>query len=191
MLRVLSILSFLIFSASSFAQGSVNYVSDDIYIFIHGGPGNQYRILGSIEAGQAVTKLGEVDGDYTHVVDPKGRKGWVETASITNKVSFRERLPKIEAELKAAKNQLSEYSSSNTTMSEQLRNANAAVRELKANLAKVEQERDTAQVQVKAAIDNQRYHMWQQGGMIGGLGALIGIILVYLPRPQRRRKDRW
>ena len=30
---------------------------------------------------------------------------------------------------------------------------------------------------------------WKEGGLIAGIGALAGVILVYLPRPRRRRED--
>ena len=35
------------------------YVSDNIYTFLHRGPGKQYRIIGSINAGEAVTQLAQ------------------------------------------------------------------------------------------------------------------------------------
>nr|WP_210147104.1 TIGR04211 family SH3 domain-containing protein [Shewanella sp. WXL01] len=182
-------LSFFFISFASVAQ--TQYVSDDVFIYIHGGPGTQYRILGSIEAGQPITATGKTDGEFTQIVDHKDREGWVKTDSLSAEPSFRERLPKVEAELAQTKQQLASFTNDNTSMSEQLKTANSEVRTLKAKLAEVEAERDTAQAQVKEAIDNKRYHMWQEGGMIAGIGALIGIILVYLPRPQRRRKERW
>ncbi|MCD8475838.1 MAG: hypothetical protein LRY40_04670, partial [Shewanella fodinae] len=42
-----------------------------------------------------------------------------------------------------------------------------------------------ALAQVDNIQDTARFHMWQQGGLIAAGGLILGVILVYLPRPQR------
>ncbi|WP_394131500.1 TIGR04211 family SH3 domain-containing protein [Shewanella maritima] len=191
MFRVLVIISLLVLPLSSVAQSSTNYISDDVYIFIHGGPGNQYRILGSIEAGQPVTNLGVTQGDYTQVVDHKDREGWIKNEFLSFEPSFREQIPALTSELESTKQELANITNSSSNMSDELRQAKAQVAELESALTQAQQQRDTAEARAESAIDNQRYHMWQQGGMIAGIGVLIGIILVYLPRPRRKQSNRW
>jgi SH3 domain protein len=72
-----------------------------------------------------------------------------------------------------------------------LTDANTQISQLKQLLIKTEKQRDTIKQKVASVEDDQQFEMWQQGGMIAGIGALIGIVLVYLPRPQRRKKSRW
>jgi SH3 domain protein len=191
-LRVLSILIFLLAPNGVFAaQVPTRFISDDVFTYIHGGPGTEFRIIGSVEAGQPITLLGDTQGDFTQIIDHKGREGWVLTSLVTDQPSFRERFPEMEAQLKQASEQLNNITQNTESTEEYLTLANAKVTELSAELAKAIEERDVAKSEVKQVADNQRYYMWQQGGLIAGIGALIGIVLVYLPRPQRRQKSRW
>jgi|TARA_R110000851_G_scaffold161068_2_gene304688 SH3 domain protein len=191
-LRVLSILIFLLAPSGVFAaQAPTRFISDDVYTFIHGGPGTEFRILGSIEAGQPITLLDNTDGDFTQIIDHKGREGWVLTSLVTDQPSFRERFPEMEAQLKQANEQLNQITQNTDNTEEYLILANEKVTELNAALTIAVKQRDEAELKVQQGVDNRRYQMWQQGGLIGGMGALIGIILVYLPRPQRRKNSRW
>ncbi|MFT6977884.1 MAG: SH3 domain protein [Shewanella psychromarinicola] len=192
MLRVLSILIFLLAPSGVFAaQAPTRFISDDVYTFIHGGPGTEFRILGSVEAGQPITLLDNTDGDFTQIIDHKGREGWVLTSLVTDQPSFRERFPEMEAQLKQANEQLNQITQNTDNTEEYLILANEKVTELNAALTIAVKQRDEAELKVQHGVDNRRYQMWQQGGLIGGMGALIGIILVYLPRPQRRKNSRW
>jgi SH3 domain protein len=191
-LRVLSILIFLLAPSGVFAaQAPTRFISDDVYTFIHGGPGTEFRILGSVEAGQPITLLDNTDGDFTQIIDHKGREGWVLTSLVTDQPSFRERFPEMEAQLKQANEQLNQITDNTDNTEEYLILANEKVTELNAALTIAVKQRDEAELKVQQGVDNRRYQMWQQGGLIGGMGALIGIILVYLPRPQRRKNSRW
>jgi SH3 domain protein len=191
-LRVLSILIFLLAPSGVFAaQAPTRFISDDVYTFIHGGPGTEFRILGSVEAGQPITLLDNTDGDFTQIIDHKGREGWVLTSLVTDQPSFRERFPEMEAQLKQANEQLNQITQNTDNTEEYLILANEKVTELNAALTIAVKQRDEAELKVQHGVDNRRYQMWQQGGLIGGMGALIGIILVYLPRPQRRKNSRW
>ncbi|MBB1381295.1 peptide-binding protein, partial [Shewanella sp. SR41-2] len=93
--------------------------------------------------------------------------------------------------LKQANEQLNNITQNTDNTEESLTLSNEKVAELRAALTKAIKERDDAKSKVQQAADNQRYEMWQQGGLIAGIGSLIGIVLVYLPRPQRRKKSRW
>ncbi|WP_137223101.1 TIGR04211 family SH3 domain-containing protein [Shewanella sp. MEBiC00475] len=192
MFRVLSIFIFILVSIGVFAaEAPTRFISDDVFTYIHGGPGTEFRIIGSVEAGQPITLLDNTEGDFTQIIDHKGREGWVLTSLVSDQPSFRERFPEMEAQLKQANEQLNNITQNTDNTEEYLTLANQKVSELKAALAKAIKERDDAKSKVQQVADNQRYEMWQQGGLIAGIGALIGIVLVYLPRPQRRKKSRW
>lgn len=192
MLRVLSIFMLLLAPIGVFAaEQATRFISDDVFTYIHGGPGTEFRILGSVEAGQPITLLGNTQGDFTQIIDHKGREGWVLASLVTDQPSFRERFPQMEAQLKQANEQLSQISQTNNNAEQELAQANQKVTELSAALTKAIAERDNAKSTVQQIADNQRYQMWQQGGLIAGIGALIGMLLVYLPRPQQRKKSRW
>ena len=59
------------------------------------------------------------------------------------------------------------------------------------SLAQASQERDKATYKLTNIQKNERFQMWQEGSFIAVIGLLIGVILVYLPRPSRKQKNRW
>lgn len=191
MFKIIKFITVLLVSGSVWAQTPAHYISDSVYIYIHGGPGTEYRIIGSVEAGEAVTFTGQTSGDYSQIIDPKNREGWVRSEFVTDKPSVKERFAEVEAELIKVNNQFNELSLSTDNATQDLAAAQEKITNLQAALTKVIKERDEAKAIVKASIDEQQYEMWRQGGIIAGLGALIGIILVYLPRPQRKKNSRW
>jgi len=181
----------LLFSPSLFAANQTNYISDDVFIYLHGGPGTQFRILGSVEAGQKVTSLGETQNDYTKIIDHKGREGWVQTKQLSDKISLREQLPALAAELAKTKADLSTALTTTDTSVQALEQIKSQLSKAQKALTIASKERDTAQAQLDSIRKNERFEMWQQGGFIAAGGLILGIILVYLPRPQRKQKNRW
>ena len=43
--------------------------------------------------------------------------------------------------------------------------------------------------QLKTREQEMQIRWWKNGALIAGAGAIIGVILVYLPRPRRKRDD--
>lgn len=191
MFRLLTLVGMMLLSSNLLAEGQSRYISDNVFLYLLNGPGTDYRILGSIEAGQPIKLQGETQGDYSKIIDHKGREGWVQTNLISSTQSFREQVPALTTELAHAKAKLTEVLSSTDNHADERIELKAKLSELEANLANVTQERD----QLKNAVDNtaqdQRFELWRQGGLIAGMGLILGMILVYLPRPQRRNKKRW
>ena len=84
------------------APREVRYISDELFIYLHAGPGRDFRILGSITAGTTVSLL-EVDSSagYAQIEDDRGRTGWVESKFVS-------RIPSIRAELTQARERVAE-----------------------------------------------------------------------------------
>lgn len=191
MLRLLSIVALMLLSTTLLAAEQTRYISDNVYTFLHGGPGTQFRILGSVEAGQAITYLGETQGDYVKIIDHKGREGWVDANLVTSSKSFRVQLPEVEAKLAQVQSELD-------TLINESSNSTQLIRQLRSQLATSEQalaeassERDSATRELAKIQNNERFEQLKQGGMIAGIGLILGVIIAYLPRPRRRQKNRW
>ncbi len=191
MLRLLSILAMMLLSSSLMAAEQTRYISDNVYTFLHGGPGTQYRILGSVEAGQPVTYLGEMQNDYAKVVDHKGREGWVDSKMLESSKSFRVQLPEVQAELDKVKAELESVTNESDSSAQLIRQLRTQLASAEEALAKASSERDSATRELTKLKNDERFELMKQGGMIAGIGVLIGVILVYLPRPRRRQKNRW
>lgn len=178
-------------STNLLAAGQTRYISDNVYLYLHGGPGTQYRILGSIEAGKAVTYLNETQGDFSKIVDHKNREGWVLTKLLSAKKSIRYLVPELQNKIKRLETQLAENQDNSANTSRELSSRKSQLSKLKRDYEQAIVERDKAKADLAKVIDNQQFTLWREGGIIALIGAIIGIILVYLPRPGGRRKDRW
>ena len=191
MLRMLTLVGMMLLSPNLLAEGQPRYISDNVFLYILNGPGTDYRILGSIEAGQPVMLLGETQGDYSKIIDHKGREGWVPTNLISSTPSFREQVSTLTNELNETKAKLAEVLSSTNNHSDEVDELKAKLSEAEAMLNKTTQERDNLKVAVDRSAQEAQFALWREGGLIAAAGLVVGVILVYLPRPQRRNKKRW
>ncbi|PKI00866.1 TIGR04211 family SH3 domain-containing protein [Glaciecola sp. 33A] len=72
------------------AEQEIRYISDELYIFLHAGPGRDFRIVGSINAGTTVSLLQvERKAGYAQVQDERERVGWVESRFVSRTPSIR------------------------------------------------------------------------------------------------------
>ena len=70
-------------------ESSQAFISDDLSIFMHAGPGTNYRILGTINAGAQIQTTGKSDKGYSEIVDEKNRITWVESKYLTSQPGLR------------------------------------------------------------------------------------------------------
>jgi len=190
-LRMLTLLGIMLLSPNLLAEGQSRYISDNVFLYLLNGPGTDYRILGSIEAGQPITLQGETQGDYSKIVDHKGREGWVQTNLISSTPSFREQVSTLTNELNEAKAKLAEVLNSTGNQTDEVAELKAQLAEAQTMLAKANQERENLKMAVDHSAQETQFALWREGGIIAAAGLVVGVILVYLPRPQRRNKKRW
>lgn len=191
MLRMLTLVGAMLLSPTLLAEGQSRYISDNVFLYLLNGPGTDFRILGSIEAGQPVTLQGETQGDYSKIVDHKGRQGWVPTNLISSTPSFREQVATLTNALNEANAKLAEVVNSTDDQTDEVAELKAKLSEAEAMLIQANQERENLKMAVDHSAQEAQFALWREGGMIAAAGLIVGIILVYLPRPQRRNKKRW
>lgn len=187
----------------SMANAADRYISDDVYAYLHAGPSNKFRILGSIKAGEAVTELArDAQTKYVHIRDADGRTGWVEGTFVQSEESFRSKLPKIESELKNTKAQLSSVDERHEQdvleKTNRLQLQDQELTEVQAELTALRQQHDTLNSEnqrLTSLMDNKQHQMrldWLlYGGMVAGIGALFGFLLPLIPRRKSRHQSRW
>ena len=186
---------------AAFAQD--RYISDKLFTYMHSGPSNQFRILGSVDAGDKVTFLkSDKSTGYTQIQDSKGRKGWVESRFVTTKESITLRLPRIEKELSEVKEKLANARSNadqeKAGLVSSLETSNSQIAELKQGYNDMNQQLTAAQEEVRklrAKLDTQKddlllkYFMY--GGGVAGIGLLFGLILPHLIPRRKRSPSGW
>ncbi|XEI32218.1 TIGR04211 family SH3 domain-containing protein [Aeromonas veronii] len=197
-----ALLGILICLCAQQALADTRYVSDNIFTYIHNGPGTQYRILGSVKAGEPLeVKAVNSEAGFTQVVDGRGREGWIKNSELQGEISLREQLPLVEKERDELKDRLQNLNGDNekrfTEKDGQIAAQSKEIAALKAQLASQGEEMSNLKEQNDAltqSYDNQEHDMQMdwfiRGGAMVGAGILLGILLPMLPR-RRSRGDRW
>lgn len=179
------------------------YISDKLFTYVHSGPSNDYRIIGSVDAGEVIKVLGRNNStNFTQILDSKGRKGWVESKYVTQDVSMAVRMPKLEKELATVKEKLSNAQETSDTEKSGLINSlelsKKQITDLETNYREINQQLADSQEEVRALrakIDTQkedlllRYFMY--GGGVAGLGLLFGLILPHIIPRRKKNPGGW
>lgn len=179
------------------------YISDKLFTYMHSGPSNDYRIIGSVDAGETIKILGRNNATkFTQILDSNGRKGWVESKYVTQDVSMAIRMPKLEKELATVKEQLSHARETSNTEKAGLVNSlelsKQQITDLETNYREINQQLAESQEEVRALrakIDTQkedlllRYFMY--GGGVAGIGLLFGLILPHIIPRRKKNPGGW
>ncbi|GEM74259.1 TIGR04211 family SH3 domain-containing protein [Vibrio sagamiensis] len=179
------------------ALAADRYISDDLFTYMHSGPNNTYRIMGSVNAGEKV-KLLQVNKDtgYTKVRDSRGRTGWVQNKFVTSQESMANRLPRIEKELEEVKKQLANARQNSDTEKAGLVNSletrNQQISDLEKKYSEISDQLTSVETEnrkLRAKLDTQKEDMFMKyfayGGGVAGIGLLLGL---FLPSLMPRRK---
>lgn len=185
--------SFQAFSLQDTANleaSSSHYIKDDLFVFIHAGPGRNYRILGSINAGTPISVL-ETDSDteFTQINDNEGRTGWVESRFISNTISQAELLPQLRTQLEDSQSNLQAVQSENARLRQQLNDARQQVSQLTTSNEEQSAELVRLNAKVESANKDEMVTWFTRGGMVAGAGILLGVLLTYLPKRKRRNSE--
>lgn len=183
--------------AQSFAQepndsdGEIRYISDDLFTYLHAGPGRNFRILGSVVAGTRVTLLQEnTEQNFVEIIDDKQRTGWVDAEFINVSRSVRELVPGLQKQVEQTETTILEQRQTNDLLNQQIADLSSQNTNLKKKLAEAEKE-NAKITQTLANYDQTAQMEWfTRGGIVAVISLLLGIILTYLPK-KRRRNDNW
>ncbi|MFN2328134.1 MAG: TIGR04211 family SH3 domain-containing protein [Chromatocurvus sp.] len=97
-LRVL-VLGSLLLGPLAQAQNSV-FVSDEVFIVLHAGPGTNYRWIAKLNPGTALTSAGTAeDGEWTEVTTATGTSGWVQSEFLSREKPAQVLLPEVQRRL--------------------------------------------------------------------------------------------
>ena len=167
------------------------FITDDLSIYMHAGPGTNYRILGTINAGSEVRVTGKSEKGYREIVDNKNRVSWVEKKYLSTKPGLRF----VVAELNGKIANNSEYTNKLDGEVNQLKSSVAILskdkKELLTQLQQVEKQLKVTLTKVKdqdTKILTQRFY---NGAIVLGIGLLLGLILPRLFARRRTSMDSW
>nr|WP_239552629.1 TIGR04211 family SH3 domain-containing protein [Oceanisphaera litoralis] len=185
------------------AEAANRYISDNVYTYLHSGPSNQFRIIGTVNAGEPVEQLNsDAETKYVQIRDADGRTGWVNGDFVQTEESFRSRLPLLEEELTSTKQLLAsvderheldmqDKTSRLQQQEQELSQVHEQLNELRQQHARLESENQ----RLTSLMDDKEHKMrldWLlNGGLVAGAGVLFGILLPMIPLRRRRNQGRW
>lgn len=173
------------------AIAQTRYVNDDIRVFIHSGPGRNFRIINNVIAGDPIRVVdGNAQNGFIKITTQEGREGWIEVQNTQVSKSFRTLLPETQDKLVRSLDRVSQLEATidelNTSLqtirqeandkSQQLKVANSSITELEEEVATKELD-----IQIRWLIN---------GGGLALSSILLGILITYLPK-KRKRSDGW
>ncbi|XOV81029.1 MAG: TIGR04211 family SH3 domain-containing protein [Aestuariibacter sp.] len=198
MIRILSVYILFTFSVFANAQESeselnssaMHYVIDDLFVYMHAGPGREYRIVGSINAGTPVSVI-QVDdeAEYTEVEDDRGRTGWLETRFVTAETSLRQQIPLLQSQLSEQNDLIASRESDIMRLQQEI----ASIQEVETRLRRQLNDLQVENTQINAKLqenDNAEFMDWfMKGGGVALGGVLLGLIISAVFK--RRKRDQW
>lgn len=194
-------LTLLALSATAVSHAEeTRYVSDELNTWVRSGPGDNYRLVGTVNAGEEVTLL-QSDANYGQIKDSSGRTAWIPLKELNTTPSLRTRVPDLENQVKTLTDKLNNidttWNQRTADMQQKVAQSDSVINGLKEENQKLKNELIVAQKKVSAANlqldDKQRTIIMQwfmYGGGVLGIGLLLGLVLPHMTQ-SRKRKDRW
>ncbi|MCW9052969.1 MAG: TIGR04211 family SH3 domain-containing protein [Motiliproteus sp.] len=178
------------------------HVTDDVKIYMHRGPSNQFKIKSRPSAGTPVTLLARnSDTGYVQVRTNSGTVGWIEGRYLKKGSSIKQRLPDAERALKQSQDKqseqavlikklTSELASVKQKSSTELAQINESRAKTTAQVAQLENEIVRLQTEIDGMDETNLMGWFLRGGALAIVGIIIGLIIPNLPK-RRRRNDDW
>lgn len=183
----------LAFAGSAIAQDSAKpaFISDALFVYLHSGPSNQYRIIGTVNAGQSVTYLSEdSETGYTQIQYEGNKTGWLPKEYVTYTPGLVSQLETLKADFAQTNEKLLATEQQRDELNSRL---NQAVAERQTALEQLEQA-NRAYEQLKLQAEATQTSIWQKPMVLGSMILLAGLIFgLILPMiiPKRRDSERW
>lgn len=178
------------------------YVSDNLTTWGRRGPGENYRISGTLQAGEAVTLLrADTASGYGEVRDSQGRTLWLPLKELNSTPSLRSQVPQLTQQVQTLSQQLAtieqQWNQRTADMQQKVAKSDGIIQQLQKNNEQLKQKLTVANKKVDAAnlqLDDKQRTIIMQWFIYGGgvmlTGLLLGLVLPYM-MPRRKKKDRW
>ncbi|QLB21365.1 hypothetical protein A6B43_07440 [Vespertiliibacter pulmonis] len=176
------------------------YVTENLNTYLRKGAGDNFKISGTIQAGEKVTVLDRKER-YSLIRDSKNREAWILTNELTTTPSSKELAPQLQQQVQDLTLKLnkidSDWQQRTVEMQRRTKQADQQSSDLLEQNAQLKRELDILKSKNRdlEAIQNaeSREIMIQYfiyGGSVLGVGLLFGLLLPLLI-PRRKRKDGW
>lgn len=178
---------------------STDYVTENLSTYMRKGAGDQYKISGTIQAGEQITVLDRKDR-FVLIRDSRNREGWILASEVSQTASPKDLIPQLQQQVQELNGKLSKIDSDwQQRTVEMQRRSNAAEKQTSDLLAENAQLKreveilknknrnlETMQDSEKRAIAIQ-YFIY--GGIVLVVGLVLGLLMPYIA--PRRKRSGW
>lgn len=193
-----TLLSAFLLATSLPAMAQTYYVTENLNTYLRKGAGDNFKISGTIQAGEKVTVLDRKDR-YSLIRDNKNREAWILNSELTTTPSAKELTPQLKQQVQELTLKLtkidSDWQQRTVEMQRRTKQADQQSSELLEQNAQLKRELDILKSKNRdlEAIQNSesreimiQYFIY--GGTVLGAGLLLGLILPLL-LPRRKRSN--
>lgn len=181
----------LLVSALSTGAQAANYISDDVYTFYHGGPGNQYKITGRIRSGTPVTVLRRNnETKYVQIRTPSGKTGWIGADKVSSGTSMSARFPALEQQLADSEQQVITQAEEISSLQQQSGSLGEENNRNAMKIAQLEEQIVALNRTINSMDESNLMRWFTYGGLVAFGGLILGLIIPFLPK-RRKRRDTW
>ncbi|MCJ8319084.1 MAG: TIGR04211 family SH3 domain-containing protein [Colwellia sp.] len=168
------------------------YITDELFVYMHAGSGNNYRIVGTTNAGSQIKLTGLSENNYTQIVDENNKKTWIESKYITEQAGLRFVVAELNAQLAAATELNSQLDSQLNNVKANTSNLNDKNGQLNTEIATLKNQLATSQSKLKTQDTDVQKQWFFTGAIVLAIGLVLGLVI---PRLGGRRRggnmDNW
>jgi SH3 domain protein len=188
LLSCASVFSIAQTASNNTQQGESGFVSNELFIYMRAGPTPNFRLVGTITAGEPVRML-QREGDYVEVIDSRQRTGWIEREFYTQSPSLQSQVSELSSNLDLLQSTRLRLEAENKTLSQDLNAVQTQAKQLNRDLTE-----QLEQVSVIKQEAEQRDKMSQvqwltRGAIIALVSILLGFMLGAFARRNRSRNS--
>jgi SH3 domain protein len=183
-------------SLFSFAEESTNstttgYISEDLIVYMHSGAGKNYRIQGTVNAGEKIQLTGKSSNDYSEIISDNDRTGWIESKLVSTKPGMRYVIADLNEKLAS-------FQSGKSDVTQQLNEAISEIDALKSERSDLQNSISALNMDLtatKSQLKNQDTSIKKQwffnGAIVLSIGLLFGLILPRLFSKRKSGMENW
>jgi SH3 domain protein len=182
-------LSFTSLAEDSIASGSQGFITEDLFIYTHAGPGKNYRILGTINAGTKIQLTGLTENSFSQITNQKNKLVWVEDQYLSNKPGLRFVVAELNAKLAGATDLNKQLDSQLNSAKAHVSNLNGDSSLLNNEISELKKQLITAQSKLKTQDTDIQKQWFFTGAIVLGIGLILGLILPRLGSGRKRSSN--
>ena len=183
------------------AQAETKYVTENLTTFVRKGAGDNYKLAGTVKAGEKVTVLQQRE-KYSLIRDESNREAWILNSELTSTPSSKDENPRLRAQVQELTTKLnrldSDWQQRTTEMQRRTKQAGEQSSKLLEENSQLKRELDTFKNKnrdLEAMLDAGKREIAIQwfiyGGAVLGVGLLLGLIIPLIIPKRRRNTGGW